>query len=324
MCTAMTYRTTDFYFGRTLDYEWTYGETVTVTPRRFPLPFRSGGMLERHYALIGMAHVAEGYPLYYDAVNEMGLAMAGLNFVGNACYQRSMPGWENVAQFELIPWLLAQCATVREAKQRLETLRLTDVPFSPQLPPAELHWLLADREEAVVIEPLRDGLRVMDNPVGVLTNNPPFAQQLFRLNDYLGLSADPPSNRFSPQLPLQAYSRGMGALGLPGDLSSQSRFARAAFVRNHGVSGTGELESVSQMFHMLGSVEQPRGCCRLEDGSCEITQYTACCNADRGIYYYTTYDNHQITAVRLHREDLDGAALVCYPLLLGEQIHRQN
>lgn len=39
--------------------------------------------------MIGMAHVAENYPLYYEAINEKGLGMAGLNFVGNAVYQRA-------------------------------------------------------------------------------------------------------------------------------------------------------------------------------------------------------------------------------------------
>ena len=72
MCTAVTYKTKDHYFGRNLDLEGSFGETVTVTPRNFPLPFRKMGMLETHYAMIGMAHIAEGYPLYYDATNEKG------------------------------------------------------------------------------------------------------------------------------------------------------------------------------------------------------------------------------------------------------------
>ena len=115
MCTAATYQTKDFYFGRTLDYEFTYGDEITVTPRNFPLSFRHEDTLEKHYAILGMAHVAEGYPLYYDAINEKGLGMAGLNFVGNAVYGEVIPGRENVAQFEFIPWILAQCATVSDA-----------------------------------------------------------------------------------------------------------------------------------------------------------------------------------------------------------------
>ena len=83
MCTAATYKTKDFYFGRTLDYEFSYGDEVTVTPRNYKIPFRYMGEMESHYAMIGMAYVAEDYPLYYDAVNEKGVGMAGLNFVGN-------------------------------------------------------------------------------------------------------------------------------------------------------------------------------------------------------------------------------------------------
>lgn len=324
MCTAATYQTEDFYFGRTLDYECSYGEEVTVTPRAYPLHFRHMEPLARHYALIGMAHIADGYPLYYDAVNEKGLCMAGLNFVGNACYGKPVPGSNNVAQFELIPWILGQCATVAEARALLDTLNLVDTPFSEKLPAAQLHWLLADREEALTIEAVRDGLKLYPNPAGVLTNNPPFPEQMFHLNNYMHLSPKAPENHFSDRLPLRTYCHGMGALGLPGDLSSQSRFVRVAFVKLNSVSGSTESESVSQFFHILGAVDQPRGCCDLGNGAFETTLYTSCCNARRGIYYYTTYENHQITAVDLHREALDSADLAHYPLITGEQIHLQN
>ena len=324
MCTAITYKTKDHYFGRTLDYECTYGEQVTVMPRHFPLGFRHMGMLDSHYAIIGMAHVAEGYPLYYDAVNEKGLGMAGLNFVGNAVYRAPEPGQVNIASFELMPWILAGCATVKEAVACMENLNLTDDAFGPQLPPAQLHWMIADADEAVTVESTRDGIRVWPNPVGVLTNNPPFDQQLFRLNDFIHLSPKQPENRFSHRLSLDAYSRGMGALGLPGDLSSQSRFVRAAFVKLNAQSGEGEAVSVGQCFHILGAVELVRGCCLVAHGQFEFTQYTSCANAAKGIYYYTTYGNRQITALDMHRCDLDSCKLIRYPLIRGEQIRLDN
>jgi len=324
MCTAVTYKTKDFYFGRTLDYEFSYQEEVTVTPRNFPFAFRNGRVLRDHYALIGMAYVVDGYPLYYDAVNEKGLGMAGLNFVGNAVYGKEMPGKNNIAQFEFIPWILGRCANVKEAKDMLKNIQLTDTPFSDKLPVSSLHWMIADRDEAITVEAVAEGLRVYDNPVGVLTNNPPFDQQLLRLNDYMQLSPKEPQNRFSDALPLKAYSRGMGALGLPGDLSSQSRFVRAAFVKQNSVSGETEEESVSQFFHILESVAQQRGCCEVGDGKYEITIYTSCCNGDKGIYYYTTYENQQITAVDMHRENLNAATLVRYPLITKQQIFLQN
>ena len=89
-------------------------------------------------------------------------------------------------------------------------------------------------------------------------------------------------------------------------------------------SGDSEIESVSQFFHILGSVDQQRGCCEVADGKYEITLYTSCCNVTKGIYYYTTYENHQISAVDMHRENLDGDALICYSVIQGEQINYQN
>ncbi len=325
MCTAAGYKTCDFYFGRTLDYEFSYGEQVVITPRRFPFELRCHTeVLANHYAIIGMAHIADGYPLYYDAANEKGLAMAGLNFVGNAVYRKAAAGKDNIAQFEFIPWILGKCASVKEAAALLENINLVDTPFSEQLPLAELHWMIADKDEAIVVESVKEGLRVYQNPVGVLTNNPPFNEQLLRLNDYMSLSPKPPQNNFSPSLELSAYSRGMGALGLPGDLSSQSRFVRASFVKMNSVSGDCESESVGQFFHILGSVEQQRGCCKVSAGKFEITIYTCCINTDKGIYYYTTYGNRQIAAVDMKKENLDGEELIKYPLILAEQINFQN
>ena len=324
MCTAAAFRSKDFYFGRTLDYEFSYGDQVVILPRSYPLHYLEQETQSRHYAMIGMACVMEDTPLFYDAVNEKGLAIAGLNFVGNACYHPHAPGKENIAQFELIPWLLSQCACVAEARKRLECMNILDTPFRPGLPAAQLHWLIADKTGSIVVESTADGLHIYDNPVGVLTNNPPFPQQLFALNNYRALSPRTPAVAFADGLDLPVYSRGLGALGLPGDLSSQSRFVRAAFVRMNAKSGSSEAESVGQFFHILHAVEQQRGCCELDGGKYEITLYTSCCNADKGIYYYTTYGNHQITAVDMHRENLDSTKLTRYPLVQGEQIALQN
>ena len=92
----------------------------------------------------------------------------------------------------------------------------------------------------------------------------------------------------------------------------------------NSVSGESETESVSQFFHILNSVDQQRGCCVLEEDKCEITIYTCCCNADKGIYYYTAYDNHQITAVDMNRENLDLTELIRFSSVAAEQINYQN
>lgn len=325
MCTAITYKTKDVYFGRTLDYEFSYGDEVTITPRKYPFHFIHKGKNENHYAIIGMAHIVNNYPLYYDAINEKGVAIAGLNFVGNAYYaEKEIKGKDNITQFEFIPWILSQCATIKEVRNLIEKVNLLAIPFNDKLPIAQLHWLISDATETITVEPVKEGIKIYENPVGALTNNPPFDKQLFALNNYMNLSTKPSQNTFASALALKPYSQGMGAIGLPGDLSSQSRFVRVAFVKMNSISSQGEKESISQFFHILNSVEQQRGCCDLGDGKYEITIYTSCCNIQKGIYYYTTYDNHQITAIDLHKENLVSYDLIRYPTINEEQIRIQN
>ncbi len=324
MCTAATYKAGDAYFGRTLDYEFSYGDEITITPRNYEFHFRHTKDIKSHYAIIGMAHIAENYPLYYDAINEMGVGIAGLNFVGNAVYPEPSENKTCVAQFELIPWILCQCKSVEEARKLLCGASIVCTSFSEKLPSAQLHWIIADKNSSIVVESTADGMHIYDNPVGVLTNNPPFPTQMFNLNNYMNLSPKQPENKFSESLELNAYSRGMGAMGLPGDLSSASRFVRVTFTKMNSISNSNEADAVGQFFHILGSVDQQRGCCEVTDGKYEITIYTSCCNLDKGIYYYTTYSNHQITAVDMRNEDLEKSKLISYEPIATEQIMLQN
>ena len=324
MCTAATYLTKDFYFGRNLDLHISYGERVTITPRNYPFTFRNGLQLNHHYAMIGMATVEQGYPLYLDATNEKGLRLAGLNFPGNATYYEKDERKDNIAPFELIPWILGQCATVEEARFKIRDLNLWNVQFNKEFPLSPLHWILADRDQCLTLEATASGFKIYENPVGILTNNPPFDYHMYNLANYMNITADIPKNRFSDKIDLTPYSLGMGGIGLPGDLSSASRFVKAAFTKMNSRSGDTESESISQFFHILGSVAQQNGLTAVEGGHYEYTIYSSCCNTDQGIYYYTTYENSQISAVDMNREDLEGQTIVSYPLITGQQIHYQN
>lgn len=323
MCTAISYRTKDHYFGRNLDLEYSYQESITVTPRNYPFPFRRAEKILTHYAMIGTATVVDGYPLYYDATNEQGLSIAALNFPGNAVYQPVSEQKDNIASFELIPWILSQCKTVSQARSFLQNINLADIAFNEQLPPSPLHFIIADRCEAIVAEPVASGLILYDDPVGILTNNPPFDFHMYHLSNYLNLTREEPVNRFTNQIDLVPYSRGMGSIGLPGDLSSASRFIKAAFTKLNSTAGESENESISQFFHILGAVEQQRGCVKVKE-TFEKTVYTSCCNTDKGIYYYRTYENSQISAVNMHREDLNGTSVTSYPMIHDQMIHWVN
>lgn len=323
ICTAISFVTSDHYFGRNLDLDRCYQESVVIVPRNFRFKFRCAEESANHYAIIGMATVVENYPLFYDATNEHGLSIAGLNFPDNANYFPVRANKDNIASFELIAWILCKCKNVKEAEKQLENLNITDMQFSKQYPQTPLHWIVSDKQQSITIESISNGLHVYQNPIGVLTNNPGFPFHLIHLTNYLNLSNDIPHNRFSEKIALIPYSLGMGAIGLPGDLSSSSRFIRAAFTKLNSFCKDDESSSVSQFFHILGSVSQTNGCCRTEMGF-EKTFYSSCCNTDKGIYYYTTYENHQITAIDMNKQDLDGTTLYQFPIIRNENIFYAN
>ncbi len=323
MCTAITFYSKDHYFGRNLDLEYSLGEAVVITPTRYPLKFRHILPNDLHYAIIGIGLIEDNYPLYYDAVNEYGLSAAGLNFPGNAIYCSPCESKVNIASFELIPWILSQFKSVQQVKDALATINITNDYFSPQYAPTPLHWMIADQKESIVLEATYQGIQIYENPVGVLTNNPPFEYHIHNLSNYLNVSREEAVNRFLPGVKLEGYSRGLGGAGLPGDLSSGSRFVRAAFTKHNSVLPADEGECVSQFFHILGSAEQQEGCVRVRD-QYEKTVYSSCCNIDRGIYYYKTYHNSSITSVDLFHEDLESTALISYPLQTKTRIYHEN
>lgn len=324
MCTAISYKVKDHYFGRNLDLEYSYVESITITPQNYPIRFRKAQALEKHYAIIGMSYVQEDFPLYYDATNEKGLSMAGLSFPGNAIYLEKKDTKYNITPFEIIPWVLGQCATVKDARILLQKTNLVKIAFSEELPLSALHFMVSDRDETIVIEPTFEGLLIADNPIKVLTNNPPFEYHKFHLNQYMTVSRKEPTNIFAKEIPLETDSRGMGGIGLPGDLSSPSRFVRASFVKWNALEGEDEAENVSQFFHILGSVEQQKGCVELQNGDYEYTIYSSCCNTDKGIYYYKTYENSCITAIDMNREDLSSEKLIAYPMRKEWNVYWQN
>ena len=315
MCTALSFSGFTHCFGRNLDLECSCGQSVAVTPRHYPFAFRSGETLSRHHAMIGMAYVAAGYPLYFESTNEHGLSAAGLNFPKSCVYHPRRAHKTNLASFELIPWLLGRCATLAEARAALETVNLTAEPFAPHFPVTPLHWLVADKTGALVVESTADGLQIYENETCVLTNEPPFPFHRANLQQYHTLTPEEPA--------APTFSRGMGSCGLPGGLDSASRFVRAAFTARHALPGHTEPETVSRFFRILDVVAQTRGCCHLGGEDFEETLYSSCCT-EGGVYYYTTAANRAPTAVDMHRENLDGETVVSYPLQTALRVTRQN
>lgn len=324
MCTCIDFKTKDHYFGRTLDLEYRFDEKVVITPRNYPFVLKNGTSFRTRYAMIGMASVQNNYPLYAEASNEKGLSIAGLNFPGNACFFPEADSRFNLAPYELFPYFLGLYSTVADLREILPDLNITDIPFTENTPVAELHWMISDGTECIILEQMEDGLKVYDNPVGILTNNPPFSYHLANLNNYMNLTPCCPQNRFSDKLNLQQYGMGMGAIGLPGDSSPSSRFVKASFTKLNSVCEEDEMSSVTQFFHILDSVSIVKGTTLTKDGLDDLTTYSSCINTTRGIYYYKTYNNSQITALRMTEREKCRKTLCIHELIDTQQVRYLN
>lgn len=325
MCTSVIYTAGDSYFGRNLDLEVSVGEEVVMTPRNFTLNFKKMPTQNSHYAIIGVGPVMGGYPLYCDAANEKGLGMAGLNFDGPCHFFDEMADKDNVTPFEFIPYILGQCATVAEAKDLLAKMNLVNISFSAKLALSPLHWLIADRSgAAVVVESTESGLHVYDDPVGVLTNNPEFPQQMTNLANYQNVGTGEPTNTLVPGVKLNTYSRGLATNTLPGGMDSESRFVRAAFAKAHAPESDDELTNITNYFKILGAVAQPKNLDQVGPKTFEYTIYTDCFDLTTTSMYYTTYEDSQINAIRFDQLDADDDQLVTFPMARKQAVNYQN
>lgn len=324
MCTCIKFKTNDNYFGRNLDLEYRFNEKVVITPRNYEFKLKNRDIIKTKYSIIGMATVIENYPLYAEATNEKGLSIAGLYFPGNAYFFDNKESKLNLTPYELIPYFLGMFSTISEIKESIENLNITNIPFAENLPVTELHWMISDGEECIVIEQMKDGLKIHNNPLGVLTNNPPFDYHILNISNYRNLTPYYEESRFSPKIDLQQYGQGMGAIGLPGDNSPTSRFVRATFNKMNSVCDSDENSSVTQFFHILDSVAMVQGTTITKEKKCDITTYSCCINTSKGIYYYKTYKNNQITAIKLTEKEKNSETLSVYNLIETQQIKYEN
>ncbi len=306
MCTSILMASEGAIFGRNMDLHYPLEKNVVITPRKYTFLFRKAGEMNEHFAIIGMGMVREGYPLYFEAANEHGLAIAGLNFPDNAYYSPDFSEEKsNISPFELIPWVLGVCKTVDDAERLLESTHICAIDFSPEIPLSPLHWHIADRGCSIVFEVTEKGQRIYKNPINVVTNNPPFDFHLQNLAHYLNLSNVNRENAFSDK-GIKPFSGGFGAIGLPGDFSSTSRFVKASFLLANSAECT-----IEQFFHILDSVSMVKGSIKV-DGKDDVTLYSSAIDLENSVYYYKTIKNNRICAVKMKGAPLDEGELVIY------------
>ena len=309
MCTAISYNN---YFGRNLDLEYSYNEQVVITPKNYRFNFTDNRILDKGYAIIGVATVCENYPLYYDACNEYGLAGAGLNFPYNDLYSNDENSvMQKIAPYEILPAVLRTCKSIAEVKELLTNTIFINKSFNDNFKATNMHYMFADSCSSITVESKNGVVNVYDNTVNVLTNTPTFIEQIENLKQYQNLTNEETNKTLN--------SKGTGALGLPGDFTSKSRFVRAEFLLRTTVSLGNDL---TEFYNVLSSVAEPKGSVKVNDNKYFYTQYSSCMDLKEKIYYYKTYENSRIYAVRL--SNIDGKDLAAYDLIKTQDIRFQN
>ena len=320
MCTSIKWNN---YFGRTLDNTFNYKMNVVITPRKYSFSFRHTHINDKNYSIIGMAHVENNYPLYSDAINEKGLAIAALEFPDYAHYFNNNNDKNNVCVFEIIPYILRQCKNIEEVRKSLENINIINESFNDNLFLTPLHFIISDLYDSIVLESTIDGIKVYDNPYNVLTNNPDFNYHKVNINNYLNLTSEYPNNRLSKKIDLKPFSYSFGLIGLPGDYSSPSRFIKALFLINN-TNDVDDKEKLTHYFHILDAVGPIKGIALNEDGISQYTIYSSAMDMNNIIYYYKTYWDNQIKGVRLLEKENNLDKLIIFNVNYTNNINYLN
>ncbi|MGL5634335.1 MAG: choloylglycine hydrolase [Sarcina sp.] len=328
MCTSLTLLSNEnkHLFGRNMDIEYTFGQSVGIVPRNFEYQNRIMKTTEKtKYAIIGMMTIMEGHPMLADGMNEKGLAIAGLNFPIYSYYEsETKSGMTNIGVYDFMLWVLANFDSLESVKKELDNVNIMSIPFSPTTPVPTLHWMITDKTgKSIVVEKSKEGLKVFDNNIGVLTNSPTFDWHTTNLKQYISLDANQPEKTNWSLEELNPLGQGLGLIGLPGDFTPASRFIRVAYLRQAALKYDADSVNVDEFFHILANVAMVRGAVRTPKLS-DITQYTSCMNLEDNIYYYNTYNNNQINAIKLCNEDLEAKELKLFDYKDTLNINYQN
>ena len=305
MCTAMTMQTAggEVLFGRTMDFSYPLEPELYVVPRGYEW----NNLTETHrisnrYGYMGIGQNIS--PVFADGLNEEGFAAAALYFPGYAQYDPISPkrnaARPAVAAIELVGFLLGLCASVEQAVTILSSIQIVGVKDSVTNSIAPLHWLIADQTgRCMAVEKCADGLHLMENPIGVLSNSPDFHWHMANLRNYQNIVPTQRETAAWGAVELTPFGQGAGTFGLPGDYTPPSRFVRTAYQKSHAELPADRDGAVVACFHILESVSIPKGVVVTSRGTSDYTQYTAFLDLTAKEYFFKTYDNSQILSARL-------------------------
>lgn len=326
MCTSMTYKTSDgqYWLARTMDFGFELGGNPIVVPRQYEFHGVLGETFTTKFGFVGTGAQLKDY-IVVDGVNEQGLSAATLYFSNQASYdQQPAADRLSLASFEVVNWILGNFQSNAEVRAHLDEMQVVDFELPLLKGNVPLHWIIADRQgHCNVLEFKADGMHWYDDQIGVMTNSPDFAWHEQNLGNYVQLQ-----NGFQPARQFSGYTAreigpGSGALGLPGDYTSTSRFVRASFTRQYAPQ-VADTQALNTINHLLEPFDIPRGVKQQANGYFDYTQYRGYMQLSNATYYYQPYDDNTISAVQLTDALLNDTTVTTFAVAHQQQVHVLN
>ena len=304
MCTAITLHTKqdECFLGRTMDFSYDIDPHVFILPRNFEWNHIPNQRRHRNlYRFIGIGQEQNGILAFFDGVNERGFAAAALYFAGYACYkEEAEEGKIPVASFDFLHYILGRCQSVEELTEVANRISIVGLADPVTRTAAPLHWIAADRTGAcVVVEQTKDGLKLHQNPLGVMANSPDFPWHMTNLRNFMNTVPTQKEEACWNTVPLRPFGQGGGTTILPGGYTSPERFVRTAYLKSHCEPPSYREDAIMTGFHLLESVSIPKGAVVTKENRFDYTKYTAFMNINTCTYYFKTYGNSQVTAAGL-------------------------
>lgn len=304
MCTAITLQSQSahVFFGRTMDF------SHDIMPRIYTIPSSyvwcdklHNNLMTDSYRFIGIGQDLDGFLGFFDGVNEKGFAAAALYFAGYAQYNAvTLHDEKQIASVDFLHYILGKCASVKELTSLLKNISIVGIEDPVTNTVAPLHWIATDRSGAcVVIEPTKNGLELIDNPIGVMANSPDFYWHMTNLKNYTEASPTQTEEVFWDNIQLRPFGQAAGTSFLPGGFTAPARFVRTAYLKSHLPKPKDSREAIAACFHIMESVSIPKGAVVTNRNTFDYTKYTAFINTYTCEYFYKTYDDINVRTASL-------------------------
>jgi penicillin V acylase-like amidase (Ntn superfamily) len=316
MCTSIFTKTKDdkHFLARTMDFSFPLEGNPVFLPRDYSWHVLDGKEMTNKYAMLGTGRGIAGNYIFTDGINEHGLAIAELYLPGEAVYnKKDIKGKNNLAPWEFLNWALGNYKSIKDLKKDLKNIRLIDKELPILNKSIPLHFIFADLTGfAVVIEPSSGELKFKENPVGVMTNTPNLEWHTQNLRNYIHVQPKQFGLKKYGEFTATPFSQGTGTTGLPGGFTPSQRFVRAAFFKEYINEAIDEEEGVTNIWQILNTVRIPKGVVIEDSEGEDYTQYLAAMCLENKSFYFTSYENNQITKAELTDELIENGDIVIF------------